>query len=269
MSYDDKCYGRLCFQTSARVLIPSFNTCSSRKHMWACKRTEQSYGFEMNPRAQVPIPALMFVTPDGFLRQIARVVSTSKAVLKGGATFIQIRDIKCEPHETHVVISELISSGIPPEKLVINGMRPDEVLSIHPALGIHIKQNDIANYLSIVKSKMPASVVGCAVHNLTTAKQALTIFRPSYLQIGTMFATQSHPGKILEGPSLLGKVRKVVGKGTALIGVGGVTDKNASVLMQNGADGVAVVRFLAAAPDPTEATAALMNILKDHSKTTR
>lgn len=68
-----------------------------------------------------------------------------------------------------------------------------------------------------------------------------------------MFATGSHPGKVPEGVELMRAVRHAVGEDVVLLGVGGIVRGNVADVVGAGADGVAVISGIAAAPDPEAA----------------
>lgn len=253
----------LCFQTSPRL---SFSCKNQHRLHCACTqrcRPKHRDVVLMSTRPVISKPILMFITPDGFRKDVDKAISISKAVLVNQATFIQIRDGQSTLEEIQLFTKELLSSGIPARNIVLNGLNPKDVYSIHQNLSVHIKEKDISRYLPVVKAIQPTSLVGCAVHNTETARRILDILRPDYMQIGTMFATKSHPGKVPEGPDLLLAIRKLVGRTTALIGVGGVTEKNASTLIEKGADGVAVIRYLADADDPYIRATALTKSLQE------
>lgn len=213
---------------------------------------------------KLPRPVLLFVTPDNFSKDTKLAISLSKAVLQGeGTARIQIRDRNATLQDIPKLVHALLSADVPAENLIINGMKPSDILAIHPSLGIHIKEKDIPEFLPLVKAEMPKqNIVGCAIHTCETAKYAIDIFRPDYLQVGTMFATNSHPGKVPEGPGLLYDIRDTVGDDITLIAIGGICNKNVHVVMEHGADGIAVVTLLAGANDPAGVATALMDMAK-------
>lgn len=205
-------------------------------------------------------PAIIFVTPDNFSKDIGKAIVLTKAVIDGGVSLVQIRDRKGTPDDIRTVVYALLGEGVSTHNLVINGMPPADVLSLNKGLGIHIKEKDIPMLLPAAKELMaPNAVIGCAVHTAAAAKQAADITEPDYFQVGTMFATSSHPGKIPEGPSLLDEIRNAVGSSPLLIGVGGIGPDNVNVVIDHGADGVAVLSLLASAPNPTVTAASLLN----------
>ncbi len=112
-----------------------------------------------------------------------------------------------------------------------------------------------------------------------------------YVQVGTMFFTQSHPGKPPEGPSLIKAARRCILQEYAhsnilLLGVGGIaevriytphllTEKrdtdnpfplqhNCVEVLRNGGDGVAVMRALSGAGNAEEAAVKLKSTMSKY-----
>lgn len=214
----------------------------------------------MQNKNAISRPSLLFVTPDRFSQDIPKAIELTKAIIEGGASLVQVRDRKGTSESIVKLVKSLIDANIPPHKLLVNGMAPEEVVGIDEGLGVHIKEKDIKKYLIQAKNVMPSNtIIGCAVHNAENAKAAVDIHEPSYFQVGTMFATPSHPGKIPEGPTLLKEIREVVGASPMLIGIGGIGEDNIETVIGHGADGVAVVTLLAAANNPTATATSLLS----------
>lgn len=205
-------------------------------------------------------PCTVFVTPDYFSQDLTKAVGLVKSVLAGGISLVQIRDLKASPSEIQDIVGGLLRNGIPADKLAMNGISPTKVLKIDRGLGVHIKERDINEFLLEAKQVMPTeNIIGCAVHSTASVKQALDIHQPSYFQVGTMYATKSHPGKIPEGPSLIREIRGLVGNSSLLIGIGGIDESKLHDVFESGADGVAVISLLAAAEDPWSTSKSLVN----------
>ncbi|ETW08763.1 thiamine-phosphate pyrophosphorylase [Aphanomyces invadans] len=101
---------------------------------------------------------------------------------------------------------------------------------------------------------------GVSVHAAASAETAAAL-GASYIQVGTMFPTASHPEKTcVEGPELIRQVRQALPSAT-LIGVGGITDANCVDVLQAGASGVAVIRAILDADKPDVAALKLRQAL--------
>ena len=108
---------------------------------------------------------------------------------------------------------------------------------------------------------LPAgSLIGRSVHSVEGAVRATTD-GADFLVVGTMFATDSHPGEEPAGPALM---REVAGHCILpLIGIGGITPGNLNAIIAAGASGVAVIRSILAADDPATASREMLSALDD------
>ncbi len=82
----------------------------------------------------------------------------------------------------------------------------------------------------------------------------------SYIVLGTMFASRTHPGVRPHGTAIVGRCLSI---GVPVIGIGGIDAAGASALRRAGAGGVAVVRAVWAAKDPVEASGRLIRAWND------
>jgi len=103
--------------------------------------------------------------------------------------------------------------------------------------------------------------IGRSVHALETARDAIAA-GVDHLVVGTMFETESHPGKRPEGPALLASVAGVA-PGLPLYGIGGVTPDRVEPLVRAGATGVAAIGALWDAEDPAEAVHGFLAALEE------
>lgn len=89
---------------------------------------------------------------------------------------------------------------------------------------------------------------------------------PLTIQVGTMFATQSHPGKVPEGVGMLNNVRRQLqAEGfvdVLVIGVGGIEASNCGKVVEAGGDGVAAIRCLCLSSDAEGEARHIMGELK-------
>jgi thiamine-phosphate pyrophosphorylase len=92
--------------------------------------------------------------------------------------------------------------------------------------GVHLPERMIA---SMQNAKQLLKIVGCSVHSVESAVLAVES-GANYIQIGTMFESQTHPGKVPEGVQLLKDIRTALSnldssnaQDVVLIGIGGIT----------------------------------------------
>jgi thiamine-phosphate pyrophosphorylase len=170
-------------------------------------------------------------------------------------TAVQLRE-KDLPAAELLHIARQLRQDLPKTTLLIVNDRVDVALAIE-ADGVQLGAGSLS--VKEVRGIAPDLLIGASVH---TVDEAVTAERDGadYLVVGTMFATRSHPGKQPEGLALMRDVRAQTK--LPLIGIGGITAGNAASVMEAGADGVAVITEILAAPDPAAAARRLWHALQ-------
>lgn len=211
-------------------------------------------------------PTLVFITPDGIARSWEKANYLCESVLRTPSTIVQIRDTTAKEQDIAELVASLLDAGLPPSRLVVNGLSYTTVASLHDNLGFHMKERDAATGATVLShSDVSKRLIGCAVHSEHSARAVLRLHSLDYMQVGTMYKSLTHPGKSPEGPVLLEKIKALdifPGTKTKLIGVGGVNLENASSLIEHGAHGIAVIRAISDADDPRATTNEFMRVLK-------
>ena len=104
----------------------------------------------------------------------------------------------------------------------------------------------------------PGWWIGKSVHDLREA-EAAHAGGADYLLVGPVFPTATHPDRTPLGPEAL---RKIASLGLPVIAIGGVTPERIPELKQNAPiHGVAAIRALWDAADPTEAVRQMLEAL--------
>ncbi len=101
--------------------------------------------------------------------------------------------------------------------------------------------------------------LGASVHAVAEARQA-EADGASYVVLGTIFASRTHPGVRPHGTAIVERCR---GIGVPIIGIGGIDAGGAEALKRAGASGLAVVRAVWGAEDPVEAAGRLIRAWND------
>jgi thiamine-phosphate pyrophosphorylase len=176
-----------------------------------------------------------------------------KAAIAGGVTCVQLREKDCPTREfiaeARLLKDLLRGTSIP---LIIND-RLDVALAVG-AEGLHLGQQDmaIADARRIVGAGL---IIGISAESLDDARRAAAE-GADYIGISPVFATATKkdaaPPLGLEG---IRRIRRAVS--LPLVAIGGITVDNAAAVIGAGADGVAVVSAIVAAPCPRSAAAAL------------
>ncbi len=202
-------------------------------------------------------PWLMLVTDRKLCRgrQLADLV---RAAVDGGVTHVQLREKDLPARDLYQLGRRLRDLTAGRAKLLVNE-RVDVALAIE-ADGAHLGGGalpvDVARRLIGA-----AGIVGSAAHSpgeaASVAGQGV-----DYVQLGTVFATRSHPGARPGGLELVQTARRQVPR--VLIAIGGITPENAGRVIAAGADGVAVISAILASRDPAAAAAALRTALRSN-----
>jgi thiamine-phosphate pyrophosphorylase len=145
-------------------------------------------------------------------------------------------------------IGELISAVRGRDVRVILNDRPD-IAALAGAGGVHLGQDDlpVAETREIVGSSV---WVGVSTHNVP---QLMAAARTSadYIAVGPVFptGTKKNPDPVV-GLEFIREARRLTRK--PLVAIGGITVESAADVFRAGADAVAVIRDLLAAPEPGE-----------------
>lgn len=95
----------------------------------------------------------------------------------------------------------------------------------------------------------PGRLLGASVHTAAEAIDAAAE-GADFVVAGTIWPTPSHPGRDGAG---LGLIREIASSDIAVVAIGGVTPERAAEARKAGASGIAVIRGVWDATDPTEA----------------
>ena len=178
------------------------------------------------------------------------------AVIDGGCRMVQLRE-KEWPSGRLLPLARRLrdrcrSAGV---TFIIND-RVDVAVAVE-ADGVHVGQDDLPARLarSFLTKGM---VLGVSTHDIEQARAARDD-GADYVAVGSMFPTATKPDFQLVGPALIRKLRGEIR--VPLIGIGGITHDNVADVVRAGADGVAVISAVCAAPDPGVATRRFLELI--------
>ncbi len=200
----------------------------------------------------------VYLVTDAGLCGTRGVMATVKAAVEGGVTVVQIRN----PHaparqlveEARALITWLRPRGVP---LIVND-RVDVAL-VSGADGVHLGQTDLAP--ADARRILGAdAIVGLSVGTLSELAVS-SLDGVDYLGVGPVFgtATKADAGAAI-GPEGVAAIRARVSQ--AIVAIGGLNAANAAEAIRAGAQGVAVVSALCAAPDPAHAARAIADAVR-------
>jgi len=176
--------------------------------------------------------------------------SQVRRLVAGGARLVQLREKHGSPREFYSDAEEALrlarASGA---RLLIND-RVDLALALG-ADGVHLGQDDMPPEAAR-RVLGERAIIGYSTHNVEQARAAARL-PVDYIAIGPVYPTSSkeNPDAVvgLEG---VRRVREAVGE-IPLVAIGGITLERARETLAAGADAVAVIGALVAAPALIEA----------------
>jgi thiamine-phosphate pyrophosphorylase len=159
----------------------------------------------------------------------------------GGRLIVQFRDRDISDRELIAAI-RAVQRRMPPQTVLTVNNRPELARALK--IGLHLPaaaQTPGGQY----------ALLGRSVHDESEVQIALAD-DVDYAIVGTIFETESHPGRAGAGLQHLSNLRDVMGN-VACYAIGGMTSETASEAIAAGAWGVAVRTAILSADDPSEA----------------
>jgi len=178
------------------------------------------------------------------------------AVLAGGCRLVQLRDKTLPMAELLPLARELQARCRAAGARFIVNDRADLALAAD-ADGLHVGQDDLPAPAAR-RLLRPGMTLGVSTHDEPQARQAFAD-GADYVAVGSMFPTGSKVSFQLVGPALLRRVRPLIP--VPLVAIGGITETNIGEVIRAGADAVAVISAVCAAPDPAAATARFLRAI--------
>lgn len=178
------------------------------------------------------------------------------AVLAGGGRLVQLREKTMPLAELLPLARRLTRRCREAGALFIVNDRADLALAAE-ADGLHVGQDDLPARRARAILR-PGMILGVSTHDPEQARRAVAD-GADYVAVGSIYSTTTKAGFQLVGPELIRRVRPEVP--VPLVGIGGITADNAGAVLAAGADAVAVISALCAAPDPRVATQTFLDRL--------
>lgn len=198
--------------------------------------------------APAPAWARLQLVTDAALCGPRGLLAVVEAAVRGGAGCVQLRE-KALPTRAFVERARALKALLAPLRvpLVVND-RLDVALACG-ADGVHVGQDDLA--VDDVRRWMPAALVGLSIES-TAQIAAAEREAVDYYGISPVFATPTKPDAAPPlGTAGVRAIRALTRR--PLVAIGGIDVHNAGDVVDAGADGIAVVSALCAAPDPQAA----------------
>ena len=198
----------------------------------------------------LPWPCLCLVT-DRRLVGLETLVSQVAQAVAGGVNLVQLREKDLSGRALLKLASEL-RAAIGHSALLQINERVD-VAAAARADGVQLGE-DALPAKAAREILGPEALIGRSVHSEQGAQLA-EAEGADFLLVGAMYATSSHPGHEPAGPELIKRI--AASCSIPLMGIGGINEANLGPILEAGAQGVAVISSILAAPDPEQAARSL------------
>lgn len=207
----------------------------------------------------MPIDYSLYLVTDRALSLGRPTADIVNQAIKGGVTCVQLREKHCSTREfidQARMVQHILATTSPRVPLIIND-RLDVALAVG-ADGLHLGQQDmaIADARRLAGQELIIGISAESVDDAIRAEQE----GADYIGISPVYATPTKTDTAtplgLEGVSA---IRAAVS--LPLVGIGGINLANAAAVIQAGADGIAVVSAIVAAPCPQTAADQLKHCL--------
>jgi len=198
-----------------------------------------------------PLARLHAITDDAVLADADVGIRAAAIAAVGPAAALHVRGRNSSAAFLAKCATRFMALASPAEAAVIINARPDVARAVG-AHGVQLGVGDLST--ADARIVLGAGWIGRSVHDVAGARAAITE-GADYLLFGSVFDTDSHPGKAGQGLELLAEV---VALGTPVIAIGGVTPERAQSVKDTGAWGVAAIRALWHTPDAYAAAMAML-----------
>ncbi|MEL6416400.1 MAG: thiamine phosphate synthase [Pseudomonadota bacterium] len=203
----------------------------------------------------------LYLVTDPILCPGPALVETVTAAVRGGVSFVQLRDKDAATRDRIAAActlkDALSGTGVP---LVINDDL--EAAVVADVDGVHIGQDDVT--LAMARQRLgDDKIIGlsCEAPEQVTAADARLV---DYLGLGTVFPTSTKSDhKPTIGLEILSEMVRLAQLPT--VAIGGLKKEHAANMLETGCDGIAVVSAICGQPDPESAARDLCRAL--HFKT--
>jgi thiamine-phosphate pyrophosphorylase len=192
------------------------------------------------------LPRLYVILDAALITSSERECAASLA--EAGVRLLQYRD-KSASSRKYLDSSRKLAEALRPQgvSFFVND-RPD-VAFLAWASGVHVGQDD----LDVEQARLVVGrdkLVGVSTHNLEQFERA-SESSADYIAVGPIFdtSTKTNPDPVV-GIDFIRKVRSRTAK--PIVAIGGITLERAAVVIEAGADSVAVISGILGAPDPAQ-----------------
>jgi thiamine-phosphate pyrophosphorylase len=201
-------------------------------------------------------PILCLVTDRQRLGESSLEAVVEEAV-KGGVNVVQLRE-KDLPAGELLALANRVRAATRGRALLVINDRLDVAVAAG-ADGVHLPENGLPE--AVARRLLGRhAVIGRSVHSKEAAVEAEQA-GADYVQIGTIYATQSKPDLKPSGSKLVREVAAAVA--VPVLAVGGVSPENAAEVIDAGASGASVISAILGAEDHQAASRQLVEAMAE------
>lgn len=198
----------------------------------------------------------IYAITDSELLTGAKLLPGVEAALKGGAAVVQYRDKSHHQQRRYdeaLALNQLCQRyGVP---LIIND--DADLAAKVGAAGVHIGKED-GEYQSARSILGAEAIIGVSCYNSLDLALSAQQAGADYIAFGRFFPSTIKPNAVHATPGLLTEAREKIH--LPMVAIGGINAQNGGILIQHGADMLAVISTLFADPDPQAATTKLTQL---------
>lgn len=187
----------------------------------------------------------LYAIADTSLLPAGRLATAVQCAIEGGASAVQYRDkagsAERRDQQARALVSLGRSYGVP---IIIND--DAELAARVGAAGVHLGREDAA--LAHARRLLPApALIGVSCYNELERALSAQAQHADYVAFGSFFPSPTKPRAVRATLELLHTAKRQLH--IPVVAIGGITPENGAALVEAGADALAVINGLFAAPD--------------------
>ncbi|GJQ08554.1 hypothetical protein GpartN1_g345.t1 [Galdieria partita] len=198
--------------------------------------------FTSKASVELPNKSLIFITPNGCCQELNKLEETCTEAIIGGVSAIQLRDLASSVADFRKAARRLVKVVNYKCPLIIN--RDVQLALEIGASGVHFAEYQLNDITALELATQSQLLVGISVHSISSMWKAVD-WSPSYIQVGSVFHTQSHPGQEPLGLSRLREIQTLIPSSIHLVAVGGIDLENVHKVKEEGISNIAVISAIA------------------------
>jgi len=170
-------------------------------------------------------------------------------VLAGGARIVQYRDKGSDTAQRRLQAAQVVDQCR--RHGAVSIINDDAGLAVETgADGVHVGREDDA--VARVRAVYPELIVGASCYASLDRAREQAAQGAAYLAFGSFFPSPTKPDAVRAAPALLAAAKTQFD--LPLVAIGGIMADNARVLIESGADAVAVISAILRAENPCQAS---------------